>query len=153
MQTISGLLPLKEGSVIFDGENISETPPHRRVELGLALVPEGRLIFPEFTVEENLRIGGIIPRARSNHTRLINEMFDLFPRLQERRWQAGGTLSGGEQQMLALARGLMSEPRLLLLDEPSLGLAPNVTQLLFEMVGRVREEGVTVFIVEQDISK
>ena len=151
MQTISGLLPLTEGSVIFDGENISETPPHRRVELGLALVPEGRLIFPEFTVEENLRIGGIIPRARSNHTRLINEMFDLFPRLQERRWQAGGTLSGGEQQMLALARGLMSEPRLLLLDEPSLGLAPNVAQLLFEMVGRVREAGVTVFIVEQDI--
>ena len=151
MQTISGLLPLTEGSVIFDGENISETPPHRRVELGLALVPEGRLIFPEFTVEENLRIGGIIPRARSNRTRLINEMFDLFPRLQERRWQAGGTLSGGEQQMLALARGLMSEPRLLLLDEPSLGLAPNVTQLLFEMVGRVREAGVTVFIVEQDI--
>ena len=151
MQTISGLLPLTEGSVIFDGENISEAPPHRRVELGLALVPEGRLIFPEFTVEENLRIGGIIPRARSNRTRLIKEMFDLFPRLQERRWQAGGTLSGGEQQMLALARGLMSEPRLLLLDEPSLGLAPNVTQLLFEMVGRVREEGVTVFIVEQDI--
>jgi len=151
MQTISGLLPLTEGSVIFDGENISETPPHRRVELGLALVPEGRLIFPEFTVEENLRIGGIIPRARSNRTRLINEMFDLFPRLQERRWQAGGTLSGGEQQMLALARGLMSEPRLLLLDEPSLGLAPNVTQLLFEMVGQVREAGVTVFIVEQDI--
>ena len=151
MQTISGLLPRTEGSVIFDGENISETPPHRRVELGLALVPEGRLIFPEFTVEENLRIGGIIPRARSNRTRLINEMFDLFPRLQERRWQAGGTLSGGEQQMLALARGLMSEPRLLLLDEPSLGLAPNVTQLLFEMVGRVREAGVTVFIVEQDI--
>ena len=151
MQTISGLLPLSEGSVLFDGENISETPPHRRVELGLALVPEGRLIFPEFTVEENLRIGGIIPRARSNRSRLINEMFDLFPRLQERRWQAGGTLSGGEQQMLALARGLMSEPRLLLLDEPSLGLAPNVTQLLFEMVGRVREAGVTVFIVEQDI--
>ena len=151
MQTIAGLLPLTEGSVIFDGENISETPPHRRVELGLALVPEGRLIFPEFTVEENLRIGGIIPRARSNCTRLINEMFDLFPRLQERRWQAGGTLSGGEQQMLALARGLMSEPRLLLLDEPSLGLAPNVTQLLFEMVGQVREAGVTVFIVEQDI--
>ena len=151
MQTISGLLPRTEGSVIFDGENISETPPHRRVELGLALVPEGRLIFPEFTVEENLRIGGIIPRARSNRTRLINEMFDLFPRLQERRWQAGGTLSGGEQQMLALARGLMSEPRLLLLDEPSLGLAPNVAQLLFEMVGRVREAGVTVFIVEQDI--
>lgn len=151
MQTISGLLPLSEGSVLFDGENISETPPHRRVELGLALVPEGRLIFPEFTVEENLRIGGIIPRARSNRSRLINEMFDLFPRLQERRWQAGGTLSGGEQQMLALARGLMSEPRLLLLDEPSLGLAPNVAQLLFEMVGRVREAGVTVFIVEQDI--
>ena len=151
MQTISGLLPLSEGSVLFDGENISETPPHRRGELGLALVPEGRLIFPEFTVEENLRIGGIIPRARSNRTRLINELFDLFPRLQERRWQAGGTLSGGEQQMLALARGLMSEPRLLLLDEPSLGLAPNVAQLLFEMVGRVREAGVTVFIVEQDI--
>ena len=151
MKTISGLLPVMDGEIFLDGEPISGTMPHRRVGLGLSLVPEGRLVFPEFSVEENLKIGAITPRAQPDRTARAEEMFELFPRLKERRDQAGGTLSGGEQQMLAIARGLMSAPRMLLLDEPSLGLAPNIAKFLFEMVVRVRESGVTIFIVEQDI--
>jgi len=151
MKTISGLLPVMDGEIFLDGEPISGTMPHRRVGLGLSLVPEGRLVFPEFSVEENLMIGAITPRAQSDRTARAEEMFELFPRLKERRDQAGGTLSGGEQQMLAIARGLMSAPRMLLLDEPSLGLAPNIAKFLFEMVVRVRDSGVTIFIVEQDI--
>ena len=151
MKTISGLLPVTDGEIFLDGEPISGTMPHRRVGLGLSLVPEGRLVFPEFSVEENLKIGAITPRAQPDRTARTEEMFELFPRLKERRNQAGGTLSGGEQQMLAIARGLMSAPRMLLLDEPSLGLAPNIAKFLFEMVVRVRDSGVTIFIVEQDI--
>ena len=151
MKTISGLLPVMDGEIFLDGEPISGTMPHRRVGLGLSLVPEGRLVFPEFSVEENLKIGAITPRAQPDRTARAEEMFELFPRLKERRDQAGGTLSGGEQQMLAIARGLMSAPRMLLLDEPSLGLAPNIAKFLFEMVVRVRDSGVTIFIVEQDI--
>ena len=151
MKTISGLLPVMDGEIFLDGEAISGTMPYRRVGLGLYLVPEGRLVFPEFSVEENLKIGAITPRAQPDRTARTEEMFELFPRLKERRNQAGGTLSGGEQQMLAIARGLMSAPRMLLLDEPSLGLAPNIAKFLFEMVVRVKESGVTIFIVEQDI--
>ena len=151
MRTLAGLLPLDHGSIAFAGAQIAGTAPHRRVERGIALVPEGRLIFPEFSVEENLKVGAVVPHARAAAEARIEEMFALFPRLRERRRQAGGTLSGGEQQMLALARGLMSGPRLLLLDEPSLGLAPTVAADLFEMIVRVRGRGVTVFVVEQDI--
>ena len=151
MRTLSGLLPLTQGKIIFDNEPIGNWTPNQRVDIGLSLVPEGRLIFPEFSVEENLRIGAVTPRAKGKLTSRMEEMFELFPRLKERREQSGGTLSGGEQQMLAIARSLMSDPKLLLLDEPSLGLAPNITKFLFEMVIRVKKLGVTVFIVEQDI--
>ena len=151
MRVIAGLLPLAAGRIVFDGVDIGVAPPHRRVELGLALVPEGRLIFPDFTVEENLKIGAIAPHARPERDGRIEEMFELFPRLRERRSQAGGTLSGGEQQMLALARGMMAGPRLLLLDEPSLGLAPIVIEQLFNVIPRIREAGVTVLIAEQDV--
>ena len=151
MRAIVGLLPLAAGRILLDGIDIGLAPTHRRIELGLALVPEGRLIFPDFTVEENLRIGAIAPHARPERQGRIEEMYELFPRLRERRGQAGGTLSGGEQQMLALARGMMAGPRLLLLDEPSLGLAPIVVDQLFDVIPRIREAGVTVFIVEQDV--
>ena len=149
MRALSGLLRHDRGRILFDRRDVGGLPPDRRVALGISLVPEGRLILPDFTVEQNLRIGGFSARDRTDVN--LDGMFALFPRLRERRAQRGETLSGGEQQMLALARGLMSEPRLLLLDEPSLGLAPAVARLLFDTVALVRERGVTVLIVEQDI--
>ena len=151
MRTVAGLLPVKAGGIVFDGSDLTRAAPHDRVERGLSLVPEGRLIFPGFSVEENLRAGAIAPHARPRLAARLEEMYALFPILKQRRRQPGGTLSGGEQQMLAIARGLMSCPRLLLLDEPSLGLAPAVAQSLFETIVRIRGTGVTVFVVEQDI--
>ena len=151
MRVISGIITATAGDLVFDGDSIGRLPSSERVNRGISLIPEGRLIFPEFSVEENLKVGAYIGRVRDRQGELARQMLDLFPRLNERRGQAGQTLSGGEQQMLAIARGLMSEPRLLLLDEPSLGLAPQLVAQVFEKIQDVRRNGVTVFIVEQDV--
>jgi branched-chain amino acid transport system ATP-binding protein len=151
MRTIVGLLQADRGRILHDGQPIQELPPQQRVEKGIVLVPEGRQVFADFTVEENLRLGAFVPRARERTTTTLDEMYGLFPRLAERRRQAARTMSGGEQQMLALARGLMSRPRLLMLDEPSLGLAPVITAQLFQVIQQIRDSGVTIFIVEQNV--
>jgi branched-chain amino acid transport system ATP-binding protein len=151
MRTLAGLLTPSNGRITFAGEDITSTPTNGRVARGLTLVPEGRLVFPDFTVEETLRIGAYSPRAHAGADARAAEMYQLFPRLRERRNVRAGSLSGGEQQMLAIARGLMSAPRLLLLDEPSLGLAPSTAEMLFEIIVDIRRRGITVCLVEQDV--
>ena len=150
LMTICGSPRARSGSIAFDGEDISRLPTHEIVRRGVAQVPEGRRIFPRMSVFENLQMGATLANpARFQHD--LERVFAMFPRLAERREQRGGTLSGGEQQMLAIGRALMSRPRLLLLDEPSLGLAPLIVRQIFEAIGRIaREEGVTIFLVEQN---
>ena len=150
LKCISGLLPPRGGTVTFDGHDITRSPAHRIVELGLAHVPEGRRIFPRLTVLENLRLGAFL-RTDSHDIALdIERSFTLFPILAERRQQVGGTLSGGEQQMLAIARALMSRPRLLLMDEPSMGVAPLITARIFEAITALNREGLGILLVEQN---
>ena len=151
LRALSGLLPLSRGSIRFDGDDISALKADRRVDLGIVMVPEGRMIFARMSVEENLRIGAFAPRARSVTKTTLEFVYELFPRLAERRRQAGSTLSGGEQQMLALGRGLMAKPTVLLLDEPSLGLAPIMADTLFEAIETLAGQGMTILIAEQDI--
>jgi len=151
LRVISGLLHPMKGNVRFDGQDISRTPPHRIVELGISHVPEGRQLFPYMTVEENLALGSYIGRARPKLKESMEEQFAFFPHLKERRRQLAGTLSGGEQQMVAIARGLMNHPKLLLLDEPSLGLAPKIVEEVFSKVQEIGKRGVTVLIVEQNV--
>ncbi len=153
LRTVAGLLPVAEGSISFDGDPIETLPTDQRVDLGVVMVPEGRLIFAEMSVEENLRLGAFTSRARDNTVDNLAKINDLFPRLHNRRNQAGGTLSGGEQQMLALGRGLMAEPRVLLLDEPSLGLAPVMAQQIFEIIEELRRTGLTIILAEQDVHR
>src|SRR6185295_13562606 len=148
-----GVLPLSAGTLRFAGRDIGRVRAHARVEAGIVLVPEGRLIFPHMSVAENLRIGAINPRARSAAAASADEVYALFPRLAERRHQLGGTLSGGEQQMLALGRGLMAKPKLLLLDEPTLGLAPIMAKLIFDTILRLSESGLTIVLAEQDVGQ
>jgi branched-chain amino acid transport system ATP-binding protein len=151
LKAISGLLPLKSGSINFLGNRLDKLPTHRIVELGVVQIPEGRHLFPYMTVMENLEMGAFTPEARKKRRETIEWIFNLFPILKERRNQPAGTLSGGEQQMLAIGRGLMSRPKLLMLDEPSLGLAPKLVTKLFEVIKTINEEGVTILLVEQNV--
>ena len=150
LRAIAGALKPRAGSISFDGRDITRLPAHERTLLGIALVPEGRHAFPSMTVKENLEVGGFKYRRAGTKVRgLIDKMYEMFPRLRERSSQNAGTLSGGEQQMLVLARALMSEPRLLCLDEPSLGLAPIVVQDIFKAIRAVGHSGTSVLLVEQ----
>ena len=149
LKAIAGLLPVARDSVRFESEPIGGRPAFELVRRGLAMVPEGRGVFSQLTVDENLAMGAYIRRDHAEIRRDLDNIFDLFPRLKERRQQTAGTLSGGEQQMLAIGRALMSRPRLLLLDEPSMGLAPLVVARIFEIITEVARQGVTVLVVEQ----
>jgi branched-chain amino acid transport system ATP-binding protein len=151
LRVISGAVRPTAGTVRFDGHDITALPVHAMAERGISHVPEGRQLFPFMTVEENLDLGAYNRRSRPHARDALAEQLDLFPRLKERRRQLAGTLSGGEQQMVAIARGLMAAPRLLLLDEPSLGLAPKVTEEVFARIQDIRGRGVTVLIVEQNV--
>jgi branched-chain amino acid transport system ATP-binding protein len=153
MRVISGLLPLRDGSMTLEGRAVGGLPAHRMVEQGIAHVPENRRLFPRLSVEDNLRIGAFIPQARQRFAEQLDWVYNLFPRLKDRREQLAGTLSGGEQQMCAIGRALMSRPKLLLMDEPSAGLAPLVVAQVFELVQRIRSEGLTVLIVEQNVQQ
>ena len=150
LRAISGLLPLAEGSITFRGQPIGNAPARDILALGLAHCPEGRRVFPQLTVRENLAMGAYLRRDRAQVARDLARVLEKFPRLEERLAQPAGTLSGGEQQMLAIARALMSRPRLMLFDEPSLGLAPNFVERTFEIITEIRDEGATVLMVEQN---
>jgi branched-chain amino acid transport system ATP-binding protein len=151
LKTISGLRPVSSGSVTFDGVDINKVPAHKRVDLGISQVPEGRGIFPGMTVLENLEMGKFNRKDRKDEMEEdLNRVFTLFPRLKERVGQAGGTLSGGEQQMLAMGRALMARPKVLLLDEPSMGLAPQMIANIFRIITEINKQGVTILLVEQN---
>jgi branched-chain amino acid transport system ATP-binding protein len=151
LRVISGLLPPTSGRMVVEGRDFVAMPPHRIVEAGIAHVPESRRLFPRLSVQENLRMGAFIATARPRFSERLEYVYALFPRLRERSNQLAGTLSGGEQQMCAIARALMSGPKLVLLDEPSMGLAPVVVAQVFDLVRRIRSEGYTVLIVEQNV--
>ena len=153
MRVISGMTAPFSGEMEMEGKSLSSFPPHQIVELGIAHVPENRRLFPGMTVEDNLKIGAFAKTARGDSAKNLEFVYELFPRMKERRSQLAGTMSGGEQQMCAIGRAIMSGPKLLLMDEPSAGLAPVVVQQVFSLVRRIREEGYTVLIVEQNVQQ
>lgn len=153
LKTISGLLTPKKGDIIFNGELINKIPAYELIKKGIAHVPEARRLFTEMTVEENLEIGALKGEAKRDREKNKKMVFELFPRLYERKKQLAGTLSGGEQQMLAIGRGLMSKPKLMMFDEPSLGLAPILVKEVFRVIKSLRETGITVLIVEQNVKQ
>ena len=153
LRAISGLVKLSAGRVTFDGVDLRSRSPYRIPELGIAHVPEGRQVFPEMTVQENLEIGAFVPKAKAERERTMELVYGIFPRLADRRSQLAGTMSGGEQQMLAVGRGLMLKPRLLMLDEPSLGLAPVMVDVTFEKIGEIHKMGTAILLVEQNVSR
>lgn len=153
LKTISGLLTPDSGEIWLEGNRIDHLPPHQITDLGIIHVPEGRRIFPVFTVYENLLIGSSMPRTMKERQQNLEYVFDLLPRLAERKNQAGSTLSGGEQQMLAIGRALMGMPRVLMLDEPSLGLSPLLVSTVFELISKIASEGITVMLVEQNVKQ
>lgn len=151
LKTVSGIRPVTSGQILFDGQDISKVPAHERVELGISQAPEGRGIFPGMTVLENLEMGKFFRSERkSEMEKDLEHVYHLFPRLKERASQFGGTLSGGEQQMLAIGRALMQRPKVLLLDEPSMGLAPMMIQNIFNIITQINKEGTTILLVEQN---
>ena len=150
LRTISRLVDTTAGSIVVKGENVTAAPSTRVVALGAAHVPEGRRLWPEMTVEDNLLLGAYPARAAATRSKALQRVFELFPRVRERRHQSAGTLSGGEQQMVAIGRGLMSSPEMLMLDEPSLGLAPIVVSDLFATIAKINAAGVTILLVEQN---
>jgi branched-chain amino acid transport system ATP-binding protein len=153
LRAISGLVKLTAGAISFLGQDLASIPPYRITELGIAHVPEGRQVFPEMTVQENLEVGSYAPRAKAERARSLDLVYGIFPRLAERKKQLAGTMSGGEQQMLAVGRGMMLKPRLLMLDEPSLGLAPVMCDTTFEKISEIHRMGTAILLVEQNVSR
>jgi branched-chain amino acid transport system ATP-binding protein len=151
LRVVSGVIPLRSGELAFEGASLAGRPAHEVVARGIAHVPEGRRLFPALSVADNLKMGAYLPRARQAYREGLERVYALFPVLAERRLQRAGSLSGGEQQMLAIGRALMSRPKLILLDEPSMGLAPVMVLRVFDLIRRVREEGYTILVVEQNV--
>ena len=149
LRSIMGLVPLTSGTIFYDGVKLNGMDTRKIVEKGLVLVPEGRRVFPNLTTLENLKIGGYLQDSK-NEQKALEHVYELFPRLEERHWQLAGTLSGGEQQMLAVGRALMANPKVIMMDEPSLGLAPLVVKDIFSIIRKINEEGVTVLLIEQN---
>jgi branched-chain amino acid transport system ATP-binding protein len=151
VRSILGLTPARAGRIVFDGSDITCLPTHRIIAAGIACIPEGRKVFPKLTVEENLRVGGYQERSDKVTSTRLAEILEVFPRLAERRRQLAGTMSGGEQAMVSIGRGLMCAPKLLLIDEPSLGLSPRLVKENFNIIRRINERGITVLLVEQNV--
>lgn len=153
LKTISGVIKPMAGEITFDGESLVGIPAHKIVSKGLAYIPEGRRVFPYMTVKENLELGAFTEKKKEVITKNINRVFELFPRLKERQSQMAGTFSGGEQQMLVIGRALMSSPKFLMIDEPSLGLQPTIVNLVYEAIEALHDEGITILLVEQNVQK